>query len=223
VSPARKALALLLALALHVPLFLHQPAGLQQGDSAEGRATQTGITLKLAGKPQPASNPAVAPPTPTPPPLPEVVRPSPATTPATPTPQRESATTRESSAHDDEEGSDTDVRDGGQVMGLAGASLDGTQDDEIERYLGLIRSRVQALIEYPQQARLRRQQGTVTVSFSINNEGRADDIEVLNSSGSPLLDQAAVRLFQRLRLPPPAPELLPSLQQRSIPVVYELR
>jgi periplasmic protein TonB len=224
-SLTRKALALMLAAALHLPLFWHEPAGLQQGEAPEGRATQTGVTLKLAGKP-PAPAPAVEAPTPPPVPRPAPPAPRPARTVSAPTPAasaRELSATRESTAVEDEEAGTSEAREGGQVMGLGGASRDGQQDDDIERYLGVIRSRVQRLIEYPQQARLRRQQGTVTIAFSIDGDGRARDIEVISSSGSALLDQAAIRLFERLRLPPPGPELLPLLQRRSIPVVYELR
>ncbi|MFN3714837.1 MAG: TonB family protein [Alcanivoracaceae bacterium] len=224
-SLTRKALALVLAVALHLPLFLHEPAGLQQGEAPEGRATQTGVTLKLAGKPPAPARAAGAP---APPPVARPVAPTPrpartVSAPAAPSTPRELTAARESTATEDEEAGASEAREGGQVMGLGGASRDGQQDDDIERYLGVIRSRVQRLIEYPQQARLRRQQGTVTIAFSIDSDGRARNIEVVSSSGSALLDQAAVRLFERLRLPPPGPELLPLLQRRSIPVVYELR
>ena len=54
-SPAQKLAATVIAVLLHVPLFWQVSEGLQRGQATEGNATQSGITLKLAARPAPAS------------------------------------------------------------------------------------------------------------------------------------------------------------------------
>ena len=225
-SPAQKLAAIVIAVLLHVPLFWQVSEGLQRGQATEGNATQSGITLKLAARPAPAPaapiSPAkvlpVAPDRPKPvaavKPAPQA-RPEPETTPTT--------VTRESSDSADEEEDVSDASSiGGQVMGLAGASDQGVSDSEMERYLGIIQSRIQRLKEYPAQARLRGQEGTVEVSFAVGADGEIADFRIVRSSGSALLDRAVERLFSRLRLPPPDQELLPQLASLNLPVLFEL-
>jgi protein TonB len=141
-----------------------------------------------------------------------------------PEPKPTPAITRESSDSTDQEedGSEASNAAGGQVMGLAGASDQGVSDSEIERYLGVIQSRIQRLKEYPAQARLRGQEGIVEVSFAVGANGEIEDFRIIRSSGSALLDRAVERLFSRLRLPPPNQELLPQLASLNLPVLFEL-
>ena len=225
-STAQKLAATVIAVLLHVPLFWQVSEGLQRGQATEGNATQSGITLKLAARPAPAPaapiSPAkvlpVAPDRPKPvaavKPAPQA-RPEPESTPTT--------VTRESSDSADEEEDVSDASSiGGQVMGLAGASDQGVSDSEMERYLGIIQSRIQRLKEYPAQARLRGQEGTVEVSFAVGADGEIEDFRIVRSSGSALLDRAVERLFSRLRLPPPDQELLPQLASLNLPVLFEL-
>lgn len=222
-SPTQKLMALTIAVLLHVPLFLHVSEGLQRGQAAEGKATQSGITLKLAARPAPppaapASPSKVLPVAPSKPKPPAEIKPAP---PAEPRPV--AAATRESSdsTEEEEESSDSSIS-GGQVMGLAGASTQGTNDSEMERYLGIIQSRIQRLKEYPTQARLRGQEGTVEVRFAVGANGEIEQFRIVQSSGSALLDRAVERLFRRLRLPPPNQDLLPQLSSLSLPVLFEL-
>lgn len=221
-SRTQKLTAMIIAVLLHVPLFWHVSESMQRGQASEGNATQSGITLKLAARPAPvpaapASPAKVLPAAPSKPkPVAEV---KPAPEPA-PTP----AVTRESSDSADDEENVTEVSgiSGGQVMGLAGASDQGANDNEIERYLGIIQSRIQRLKEYPAQARLRGQEGAVEVSFRVGANGEIEDFRIVQSSGSALLDRAVERLFSRLRLPPPDHDLLPQLAALNLPVLFEL-
>lgn len=57
---------------------------------------------------------------------------------------------------------------------------------------------------YPRVAQMRGQQGTARVKVSINAAGAVDNVELLSSSGSPLLDREAVDLARRAG-PYPAP------------------
>lgn len=227
-SPAQKLAAMVIAVLLHAPLFWQVSEGLQRGQATEGKATQSGITLKLAARPAPApaapvSPPKVLPVAPDRPKPAAKVKPAPQPR-SEPEPAPTAAVTRESSDSTDEEddASAATSASGGQVMGLAGASDQGASDSEIERYLGIIQSRIQRLKEYPAQARLRGQEGTVEVSFAVSADGEIEHFRIVRSSGSALLDRAVERLFRRLRLPPPDAELLPRLSALNLPVLFEL-
>lgn len=225
-SPAQKLAAMVIAVLLHAPLFWQVSEGLQRGQATEGKATQSGITLKLAARPAPAapvSPPKVLPVAPDRPKPAAKAKPAPQPRPE-PEPAPTAAVTRESSDSTDEEddASAATSASGGQVMGLAGASDQGASDSEMERYLGIIQSRIQRLKEYPAQARLRGQEGTVEVSFAVGANGAIENFRIVRSSGSALLDRAVERLFSRLRLPPPDQELLPQLASLNLPVLFEL-
>jgi periplasmic protein TonB len=225
-TSTQKLLALALAIALHVPLFLHVREGLQRGEPIPSSTTQPGVAIKLAPRlPAPATPEA----TPAPPPVPQE-RQRPASVPAPPTADAatppspaEDLQAQESSAAEPDEDPVDDLQLAGQTMGLSGASLDGALDDDMERYIGLLYSRVQRLKEYPQQARLRGEEGVVEATFGIGPKGEILNFRITSSSGSAMLDRAVERLFSRLRLPSPEESLLPELASISIPVVFELR
>ena len=225
---SRKLVAMAIAVLLHAPLFWQVSEGLQHGQASEGNATQSGVTLKLAARPAPAPAAPTGPPkslpvAPSKPKPVAEVKPAPEPRPE-PTPKPAPAVTRESTdrAEEEDDASEVSSVTGGQVMGLAGASNHGTNDSEIERYLGIIQSRIQRLKEYPAQARLRGQEGTVEVSFAVGANGEIKDFRIIQSSGSALLDRAVERLFLRLRLPPPDTDLLPQLSALNLPVLFEL-
>lgn len=224
-----KVLALLLAVALHLPLFWQWQTGLRRGELVAAPASQSGVSLKLAARPTPAPAPVAATPRPI---TPVEARPTPRPQPpqeATPTvvaePPRDTtamATSSDRQEEGDEETTDQTGVSGGQVMGLGGASTDGNQDSAMERYLGVVQSRIQRTKEYPSQARLRGEEGTVEVAFAISAAGKIENFRIVRSSGSVLLDRSVERLFARLRLPAPAPELLPQLTDLRLPILFEL-
>jgi protein TonB len=63
----------------------------------------------------------------------------------------------------------------------------------VEARLAEIRRRIQAALEYPPIARWQDLQGDALVRFEIGAEGRAQGVQLVRSSGEPLLDAAAVR------------------------------
>ncbi|MCC1496666.1 energy transducer TonB [Alcanivorax sp. 1008] len=215
----QKLLACGLAVLIHLPLFWQFGEGLQHGDSNAVTASQAGITLKLAGPPAAPPETAPVPPTATPPAKPKpIVTPSP----ATPT-QPVQAPLQESSEDSTEETGDAQPQAvGGQTMGLSGSSEDGANEDALARYKGIIHNRIQRLHRYPQQARLRNQQGTVEVTFNVAADGTIGDYRITSSSGSALLDRAAERLFSRLTLPAPDPSILGELTELTAPVTFTL-
>lgn len=223
----QKILAAALAMLLHVPLFWQLREGLQHGERDADTASQSGVTLKLAARPAPApptsaAPPAVVPATPASKPKPQpksVIAPS-----AEVEPKPPEANTRESSQEQiEEEGSEQEQQAiGGQTLGLGGAAASGADEDTLALYKGIIHSRIQRLHQYPQQARMRNQQGTVEVTFTIDADGSIANYHISRSSGSLLLDRAAERLFSRLKLPPPDPSILSNLTMLTVPVTFEL-
>jgi protein TonB len=57
---------------------------------------------------------------------------------------------------------------------------------------------------YPEAARKRGETGIVIIGVTIEHDGEVSDISVLQSSGNPLLDNAALETLTRDR-PPPLP------------------
>jgi len=82
--------------------------------------------------------------------------------------------------------------------------------------LAIIRQRIQSALEYPPLARLRKSGGDALVRFEIDHTGVAREIEVVRSSGYPLLDESAVRAVQNAK---PLPWVYGPLE---VPVHFEL-
>lgn len=76
---------------------------------------------------------------------------------------------------------------------------------------------------YPAAARSRRQQGTAWVRASIDREGRLLALRLEQSSGQPMLDDAALQTFRRAQPLPPIPDQLKAPQELVVPVEYYLR
>jgi TonB family protein len=86
----------------------------------------------------------------------------------------------------------------------------------LEARLRAIQERVQAALEYPPLARMRRTEGVALLSFAIGADGRAKQIAVAHSSGFAVLDRAAERAVR-------SAEPLPYVYGRlEIPVRFEL-
>ena len=73
------------------------------------------------------------------------------------------------------------------------------QPRPLEKYVSITEPkyarRVQAI--YPDEAQRRHQQGSVTVMIYINESGMLDKVEIVKSSGYPLLDAAAVKAVKQ--------------------------
>ena len=68
-----------------------------------------------------------------------------------------------------------------------------THGPSVEERLAQIHERVQAAATYPALAQVRRLEGTSIVAFEIDATGRARDVAIASSSGTPQLDRAAAR------------------------------
>lgn len=91
-------------------------------------------------------------------------------------------------------------------------------------YFALISAHLNRRKTYPAEARKARQQGVVTVRFTVDRKGLVSDVAIKRSSGHKLLDQATVDLVHRVA---PLPAMPASMQRDSVtlslPIEYSLR
>ena len=82
----------------------------------------------------------------------------------------------------------------GRGAGPGGDSLSGQVD---ERLYKEIRDRVMKNVEYPERARRTGLEGKVVTSFTLREDGSIVDAKVVKSSGSAVLDEAALKALAR--------------------------
>ena len=80
----------------------------------------------------------------------------------------------------------------------------------------IIRDSIEKAKIYPILARKRGIEGTVYISFRVNSEGKPNDIKILNSSGSHILDNATLDIVKKAA---PFPHIDSSVE---VPVVFRL-
>jgi protein TonB len=81
---------------------------------------------------------------------------------------------------------------------------------------------VQAAQAYPPEAARRHQQGTVVLMLYINGSGTLDKIEIVKSSGFPLLDEAAIREMKQSKFEPAMDGAIPVRSRAQASVTYRL-
>ncbi|MED5388151.1 MAG: TonB family protein [Pseudomonadota bacterium] len=214
---------------------------------AGGRPAKPGVTemvINLSAPPaeKPAAPPAATPPKPAPTPEPKpkpkpkvkpkpkpVVKPTPEPEPV-PTPEPEPKVTKTEEQDTLKESDAEQAASQNQEIGAKGIAGDpgkgvhqsGDTENALNQYLAKVRDTIDYNKQYPHRARMRRQQGTVKVSFWINASGRAENVSVIESSGSRILDRATRELVSRLRFETP-PKDLDSIPVEVIaPVNYNL-
>ena len=78
--------------------------------------------------------------------------------------------------------------------------------------------------QYPNIARARRQEGVVTLSFTMERDGRVLTRKIEKSSGSPILDEEALAMLQRSEpLPAFPPAMVGESRSFSVPIRFSLR
>ncbi len=82
----------------------------------------------------------------------------------------------------------------------------GTESIKYVSYMKLLKDKIQNVWVYPEQARLKNQQGTLLVKFGINKNGTLAYVNVIRSSGYPILDEAAVKAIKEASPFNPLPE-----------------
>lgn len=78
--------------------------------------------------------------------------------------------------------------------------------------------------EYPRQARLRRQEGTVLLSFTFDRAGRVLGHRIERSSGHAALDREVAAMLVRAQPLPPIPDAMTQARlEITVPVQFALR
>ncbi len=89
----------------------------------------------------------------------------------------------------------------GQVSGGRGEGGEnagsGTEKFSLKAYQTAVRSRIEAAKIYPLAARWRHIEGTVVIAFHLSKSGKLLTADIIKSSGSPLLDEAALNAVRR--------------------------
>lgn len=99
---------------------------------------------------------------------------------------------------------------GGWADGTAASANTGTADDAtgdaaVSDYPGTIARKLNAALSYPAEASRRKVKGQARVQFVIDASGRVGSVEVVTSSGSAILDRAAIETVRRAAPFPPIP------------------
>jgi protein TonB len=92
--------------------------------------------------------------------------------------------------------------------------------DQLGRYFALVKGIIESKKRYPEEAKRRGEEGTVAVSFTIDESGNPVNVRLASSSGSSSLDNETLRLIRSLKFPPP-PEGKPI--NLRVEVEYQLR
>ncbi len=92
--------------------------------------------------------------------------------------------------------------------------------DQLSRYFALVKGIIESKKRYPEEAKRRGEEGTVVVSFTIDESGNPVNVRLASSSGSPSIDNETLRLIRSLKFPPP-PDGKPI--NLRVEVEYQLR
>jgi TonB family C-terminal domain len=92
--------------------------------------------------------------------------------------------------------------------------------DQLSRYFALVKGIIESKKRYPEEAKRRGEEGTVVVSFTIDESGNPLNVKLASSSGSPSIDNETLRLIRSLKFPPP-PDGKPI--NLRVEVEYQLR
>lgn len=92
------------------------------------------------------------------------------------------------------------------ATGKAGARSSASGNAAVTNYPGKIVSKLRRALRYPAQAKSQNLRGEVQVSFTVSSGGAVGGVRVVRSSGSPVLDRAAIETVRRAAPFPPIPE-----------------
>jgi protein TonB len=90
----------------------------------------------------------------------------------------------------------------------------------IASWRDLLLARLQQSKRYPSSAEARREQGVVTLSFSVDRNGRVLSRSIARSSGVAALDEEVLAMVQRAQ---PLPAFPPAMTQQSVNLVVPIR
>jgi len=82
----------------------------------------------------------------------------------------------------------------------------GTQSIKYASYMKHIKDKIQGVWIYPEQARVNAMQGALLLLFTIDKNGNLDRVQLIRSSGYPILDKAAMEAIKDASPFPPLPK-----------------
>jgi len=97
-----------------------------------------------------------------------------------------------------------------------------SRSDELSRFLQDVRNRLEQAKRYPWLARIQGQEGTVRVQFMIDATGEAQEVRLLESSRSRILDQEAVETVKRAGRFTGLPDSWNQKVRIDVPLVFQL-
>ncbi len=94
----------------------------------------------------------------------------------------------------------------------------------IARWESTLAAHLERFKHYPDKARARGDQGTVTVAFTIDHDGRVVNSRIVRSSGSETLDEETLAMLVRAQpLPKPPDNVLDSELSFNVPVKFYIK
>jgi periplasmic protein TonB len=154
-------------------------------------------------KPTPPTPPQAAAPTPAPSPPVKTASPPAPTGPATPAPSASSSATANADAPPESGVGGRGRGEEGRGRAAYGTgSADGPGDDYIDR----LQRWIARFRSYPEEAKTKKQEGTASIGFELARDGTVLDAWIAQSSGFPLLDQAALKMIHDASPVPKVPE-----------------
>jgi protein TonB len=106
-----------------------------------------------------------------------------------------------------------------ETMSALKSSLDETPVMTEKTYIHLVQKQIEAVKQYPKRAQRRNEQGVVKMIFTIGNDGKIVSQNIIKSSGSRILDGAAVNALKKaspFARPPKGPIVI------QLPIRFEL-
>ena len=97
-----------------------------------------------------------------------------------------------------------------------------TQDESRARVISIIYKKLNHHFAYPTLAQKRNWQGKVELSLRVTSNGKIEDVQLNNSSGYSILDQAAISSLLKVGNLPQISSWLPYDVHLKIPVIYQL-
>jgi len=99
----------------------------------------------------------------------------------------------------------------------------GHQYDTAQNYLEMVKNKIEREKKYPEAARIKQIEGTVTVSFTISTDGHIRQAAVAGTSGHEALDTAALNAVKAANpLPPPPARHFQGPLHLEIKIVFQL-
>jgi periplasmic protein TonB len=94
----------------------------------------------------------------------------------------------------------------------------------IARWESVLAAHLERFKHYPDKARARGDQGTATVAFTIDHDGRLVTSRIVQSSGSEMLDEETLAMLLRAQpLPKPPDNVLDSELSFIVPVKFNIK